>query len=477
LILTLNKILTEYIRHRQKVITRRTQFDLEAAKNRAHILEGLKIALDNLDAVIETIKKSKDVDTARSNLMIRFKLTEIQANAILDMQLRRLAALERKKIEDEYKEVLKTISLLEDLLDSPKKILKEIERELTALKDKYGDSRRTRVYPNPIGEFAEEDLIPSEEVIVTVTESGYIKRSPISTFRSQGRGGKGVSGVKMKEEDTVSDIFSANTHDSLMFFTNTGRVFQIKVYELPEGSRYAKGAAVINLINLESGESITSILAVPKKDTTGSGFLFMATKGGMVKKTSIKEFEHIRKNGMIAIRLSKGDELTWVKLTSGKDNIILVTKNAMSIKFSEKDVRPMGRPTSGVIGIRLKSGDILITMDKAIENNQLVVVTQKGLGKRSKIADWPLQGRSGLGVRAAELTSRSGKLVAAQVIGKEDRHLIITSKMGQVIKLPMKDVSILTRQTQGVILIRLSDKKDVVAAASSLKPERESGKK
>lgn len=477
LILTLKKILTEYIRHRQKVITRRTQFDLEAAKNRAHILEGLKIALDNLDAVIETIKKSKDVDTARSNLMRRFKLTEIQANAILDMQLRRLAALERKKIEDEYKEVLKTISLLEDLLDSPKKILKVLEQELTTLKDKYGDSRRTRVYPNPIGEFAEEDLIPSEEVIVTVTESGYIKRSPISTFRSQGRGGKGVSGVKMKEEDTVSDIFSANTHDSLMFFTNTGRVFQIKVYELPEGSRYAKGAAVINLINLESGESITSILAVPKKDTTGSGFLFMATKGGMVKKTSIKEFEHIRKNGMIAIRLSKGDELTWVKLTSGKDNIILVTKNAMSIKFSEKDVRPMGRPTSGVIGMRLKSGDVLITMDKAIENNELVVVTQKGLGKRSKIADWPLQSRSGLGVRAAEITSRSGKLVAAQVIGKEDKHLIITSKMGQVIKLPMKDVSILTRQTQGVILIRLSDKKDVVAAASSLKPERESGKK
>ena len=476
LTLTLKQVLTEYIRHRQNVVTRRTQFELNAARNRIHILEGLKIALDNLDAVIETIKKSKDADEARSNLVRRFKLTEIQATAILDMQLRRLAALERKKIEDEYQEILKTISYLEDLLASPKKILKVIEQELSAIKEKYGDDRRTRVYPNPIGEFAEEDLIPAESVIVTVTESGYIKRSPVSTFRSQARGGKGVSGVTMKEEDTVSDIFSANTHDSLMFFTNTGNVFQIKVYEVPEGSRYSKGAAIINLINLEQGERITSILNISKKEGAGAGFLLMATKKGIVKKTNIKEFAHIRKSGMIAIKLGSEDELSWVKLTSGKDNIILVTKKGMSIKFSEKDVRPMGRPTSGVIGIRLKSEDSVITMDKAIPADELVVVTEKGFGKRSKISDWPLQGRSGFGVKAAEITERNGRLVAAQVVGKGDQHFLITSKKGQVIKLPVKDVPTLTRQTQGVILIRFSDKNDEVAAVSSIERERKAQK-
>ncbi|MEX0621589.1 MAG: DNA gyrase subunit A [Candidatus Woykebacteria bacterium] len=472
LTLTLKQVLTEYIRHRQQIVTRRTQFELDAAKNRAHILEGLKIALDHLDAVIETIRKSKDADTARINLMKRFKFTEIQATAILDMQLRRLAALERQKIEDEYKEILKTIGYLEDLLSSPKKILAVIEKELLDLKEKYGDERRTRVYAQPVGDFSEEDLIPSEQVIVTITKGGYIKRSPMSAFRTQGRGGKGVSGVSMKEEDTVADIFSANTHDSLMFFTNKGRVFQIKVYELPEGSRYSKGAAIVNLINLEQSEAVTSILAITKNAKAGSAYLFMATRGGIVKKTSVKDFEHIRKSGMIAIRLNSGDELAWVKLTNGSDEILMVTKAGMSIRFSEKNVRPMGRATAGVMGIRLKSHDIIITMDKSVKGGELVVVTERGFGKRSKIKDWPVQNRAGIGVKAAELTTRNGNLVAAKVINQKDQQLILTSKKGQVIKLPIKDIPVLTRQTQGVILIRFSDKADLVAAASSIQKEQ-----
>ncbi len=472
LTLTLKQILTEYIRHRQTVVTRRTQFELDAAKFRAHILEGLKIALDHLDAVIDTIRKSKDADVAKANLMKKFKLSELQATAILDMQLRRLAALERQKVEDEYKEVKKTIAYLEGLLASPKKILGVVQKELEEIKEKYGDARRTRVYPNPVGDFSEEDLIPAEQVIVTVTESGYVKRSPFTTFRTQARGGKGVSGVTMKEEDTVANIFSANTHDSLMFFTDRGRVFQIKVFELPEGSRYAKGAAIVNLINLEQGETVTSILSVPKKVKKNSGFLFMATKNGVVKKTAIGEFEHIRKSGMISIRLNTGDKLAWVKLTNGNDEIIMVTKKGMSIKFSEKDVRAMGRPTSGVRGIRLKTGDQVITMDKVATKGELVVITQKGFGKKSKLGDWPKQTRAGLGVKAAEVTSRNGEIVAAKVIDKEDKQFIITSKKGQVIRLPIKDIPVLTRQTQGVILIRFSDKSDIVAAASSLKNQK-----
>ncbi|MDP2720741.1 MAG: DNA gyrase subunit A [bacterium] len=477
LTLTLKQILTEYIRHRQAVVTKRTQFELDAAQKRAHILEGLKIALDHLDAVIDTIKKSKDADTAKTNLMTRFKLTEIQAVAILDMQLRRLAALERKKIEDEYKEVVKTIAYLEALLASPKKILGVIEKELMGVKEKYGDARRTRVYANPIGEFSEEDLIPAEQVVVTTTTSGYIKRSPITTFRSQARGGKGVSGVSMKEEDTVADIFTANTHDSLMIFTNLGRVFQIKVYELPEGSRYSKGAAIVNLIELEQNETITSILPASKQAKNSQNFLFMATKRGLVKKTALEEFEHIRKSGLIAIKLAAGDELSWVNLTNGRDNMIMVTRNGMSIKFSEKDVRPMGRPAAGVLGIRLKTGDNVITTSKVTDGGELVVVTENGLGKKSKLTDWPKQGRAGYGVKAAEVTARNGKLVSAQVIGKEDKHLIITSKLGQVIRLPIKDVPPLTRQTQGVILIRFSNKDDSVAAVSSIKQESDQDKK
>ena len=472
--LTLKQILTEYIRHRQDVVTRRSKFELDTAKKRAHILEGLKIALDHLDAVITTIRQSRDADVARRNLMKKFKLTEIQATAILDMQLRRLAALERKNIEDEYKEILKKIAHLEALLASPKKILAVIDKELQNLKEKYGDERRTRVYRQGVGDFSEEDLIPSEEVIVTVTKEGYIKRSPTSTFRTQARGGRGVSGLTMKEEDSVANLFSANTHDSIMFFSNKGKVYQLKVYDLPEGSRYAKGQAVVNLIEIEQGESVTSIINVPKSIKTG--YLFMATKKGIVKKTALADFANIRRSGIISINLQSGDELSWVTLTSGKDNIIMVTKNGLSIYFSENNVRKMGRPTAGVVGIRLKAGDELINMAKASKENKLLVVTEKGLGKKSNLADWPIQKRAGSGVKAADVTTRTGKIMAALVLSSEDKDFIVTSKMGQVIKSPLKGVPVLTRQTQGVILIRLAKKEDTVAAVTSTLKEPQSEK-
>ncbi len=468
-ILNLKQILTEYIRHRQDVVTKRTQFELDQAKARAHILEGLKIALDHLDEVIKTIRESADADTAKTNLMTRFKLSDIQSQAILDMQLRRLAALERKKIEDEYIEVMKTIAYLEDLLASPKKILAVIETELKELKSKYGDERRTRVYKQAIGDFSEEDLIPAENVIVTVTETGYIKRSPTDTFRTQLRGGKGVTGATLKEEDSISQLYLANTHDNMMFFTNKGRVFQIKVYELPEGSRQAKGQAIINLINIEQGELVTSMFNVPK--STKSGFIFMATKKGIVKKTALEGFANIRRSGIIAINLNSGDSLQFVTLTSGDEHIIMATKKGQSIRFHEKNVRAMGRATAGVMGIRLGKDDEIICASKAPEKGEFLIVTEKGFGKKSKITDWPLQGRAGSGVKAAEVTARNGKVMAAKVIEQDDQDILITSKGGQVIKLPIKDVPLLTRQTQGVILIRLANSSDVVSAVTTFKKE------
>lgn len=467
--LTLKQILTEYIRHRQDVVTKRTQFELDQARARAHILEGLKIALDHLDEVIKTIRQSSDADNAKINLMTRFKLSEIQSQAILDMQLRRLAALERKKIEDEYKEVLKNIDYLEDLLAHPKKILAVIEVELKELKEKYGDDRRTRVYKQAIGDFSEEDLIPSENVIVTVTETGYIKRSPIDTFRTQQRGGKGVTGATLKDEDGISALYLANTHDNMMFFTNKGSVFQIKVYELPEGSRISKGQAIINLINIEQGELVTSMFNVPK--SVKSGFVFMGTKKGVVKKTNLLEFANIRRSGIIAINLSSGDSLNFVNLTSGKDSIIMATRKGQSIRYSENDVRSMGRATAGVMGIRLGKDDEVICADIAPNEGELLVVTENGLGKKSKISDWPMQKRSGSGVKAADVTARTGKVMAARVLSKEDQDVIITSKGGQVIKLPLKDIPLLTRQTQGVILIRLAKKDDSVAAVTTIRKE------
>ena len=468
--LTLKMILEQFVKHRQNVIRRRSQFELDEAKKRAHILEGLKIAVDNIDAVIETIKKSKDTQDAKVNLMQKFKLTEIQSLAILDMQLKRLAALERQKIEDELTMVREEIAYLEDLLAHPAKILTVAKSELAKLKERFGDVRRTKVYKHKIGEFSEEDLIANEPTIATITSGGYVKRQDIGSFRTQRRGGKGISGITTKEEDTVAQLIAAYTHDNLLFFTDRGRVFALKVWELPESSRISKGVAIVNLLELQPEEKVLSILRVKKQaDNNGenSNFVIMATKNGTVKKTQISQYEAIRRSGIIAIKLTSGDNLRWAKLSSGQDLVFLVSKKGLSIKFSEKDVRPMARDTMGVRGIKLKNGDELIGMDvidKEDEKADLLVITERGIGKKSTIGAWPLQLRGGVGVKAASLAEKTGDIVAAQILTKEDEALILTSKKGQVMRTTLRSVPRLTRDTQGVIIMRLSGDDRVAAS-------------
>ena len=475
--LTLKMILEEFIKHRKNVITRRSKFELEEAKKRAHILEGLKIAVDNIDAVIETIKKSKDQIDAKENLMRKFKLSEVQALAILDMQLKRLAALERQKIEEELKMVMEEIAYLKDLLAHPEKILTVAKGELAKLRERFGDERRTKVYKQKIGEFSEEDLIPNEPAIVTITVGGYVKRQDIGTFRTQRRGGKGVSGITTKEEDIVANLFAAHTHDNLLFFTNRGRVFQLKVYELPETSRIAKGQAIVNLLELGPEEKILSILPVKKQKEDGQkpAFVVMATRKGVIKKTAISQYEAIRRSGIIAIKLSPGDQLSWAKLTIGSDNIILVSKKGMSIKFSEKDVRPMARDTMGVRGIKIKPEDELICMDVIApgdEKTEILVITERGIGKKTLVSAWPMQLRGGVGVKAASLTDKTGLMVTAKVLTRDDESLILTSQRGQVIRTTIRSVPRLTRDTQGVIIMRLSGA-DKVAAATVIAKKKE----
>ncbi len=463
-LLTLKRILEEFIYHRQTIVRKRTEFDLAEAKAREHILEGLKIAVDNIDEVIATIRKSKDSDEAKTNLMTKFKLTEIQSVAILDMQLRRLAALERQKIEDELKMVRETIAFLEDLLAHPEKILKVIKDELEKIKEKYGDDRRTRVYKQKIGEFSEEDLVPNETTIATITAGGYIKRQAPHSFRTQQRGGKGVMGISTKETDAVSHIFYTQTHDNILFFTDKGRVFQVKVWEIPETQRVAKGQAVVNLINVEQGEKITAVLTTRLKDETAK-FFFMCTKKGTVKKTSIAEYANIRKNGLVAIKLDSGDELGWVAPTSGADDLIIVSKAGKSIRISETQVKPTHRDTSGVRGIRLGSDDEVVSLNN-IKNNEdeLLIIMENGLGKKTKFSGWSRQGRGGQGVKAAQVTSKTGLIVTAQAIDKSTDTLVLTSNKGQLIKMDLKQVPTLQRQTQGVILMRVRPGETVAAA-------------
>lgn len=477
--LNLKQILIEFVKHRQQVVIKRSIFEFEAAKRRAHILEGLKIALDNLDAVIATIKKSATVDTARINLMKKFKLSEIQANAILEMRLRRLAALERKKIEDEYIKIGKQIEHLTTLLKTPKKVLTVIKNELVELKKDYGDKRRTKVYSQPLGEFREEDLVPKEKCLVILTKSGYIKRSPVGTYRSQRRGGKGVTGMATKQTDEISRFFTTNTHDNILFFTNKGRVFATKVWDIPEGLRQARGSAVINLINIGQEETIQSVLATASEQK--KHYLLMATKKGVVKKTNIKKFANIRSSGLIAIKLDKQDELCWIKQTTGQDHVLLVTRQGKSIRFKEANVRPMGRDTRGVRGIKLKKDDYVVTMEvfptrQARPKDRrrkffrdILAVMENGLGKRTKLARYPLQKRGGIGVKVANVTPKSGKVVASQLVNHEIKQIILTSKKAQIIKLPLKNIPRLGRDTQGVILMRFSKPADKVAAVTCLK--------
>ncbi|HTK04537.1 MAG TPA: DNA gyrase subunit A [Candidatus Eisenbacteria bacterium] len=470
-VLNLKSALEQFVDHRKDVVRKRTEFDLGKAKDRAHVLEGLKIALDNLDAVIKTIRASADKDEAKLNLIKKFKLSEIQAQAILDMRLQQLANLERKKIEDEYKEKLALIKELETILRSPKRILGIIQTETKALKDKYGNERRTQIVAHGIKDFSAEDLIPNEPTIVLITADGYIKRLPPDTFRTQERGGKGVAGVKTKEEDAVEHMFSTNTHADLLFFTSKGRVFQLKAYDVPPGSRTSKGQALVNFLQLAPGEKVSAVLSTG--DLEDLKFLMMATRAGNVKKTAIEDFTAVRKSGLIAIKLKTDDVLEWVKPTSGKDELFIVTAEGQSIRFAEKDVRPMGRTAAGVRGIRLKNRDRVVGMDIVKPDDgkksgfELLVVTENGFGKRSGLEHYKTQGRGGSGIKTAHVTEKTGKIVMAIVMNaKEERDLLAVSDKGQVIRLPLQSISVLGRDTQGVRIMRFKEEKDGIASVT-----------
>ena len=457
-VLNLKAILEEYIAHRKIVITRRTKFDLEKAKDRAHILEGLKIALDHIDAVIETIKKSATKEIAHANLMKKFKLSEKQATAILEMRLQTLAGLERQKIEDELKEKLKLIAELEAILKSEKKILSIVKDELAKIKEKYGDERKTRVIKSGVGEFKQEDLVPNDEAIITISESGYIKRMNPSVYKVQKRGGKGVIGATTKEGDVIQKVLAVMAHDNMLFFTNTGKVFQTKAYEIPESSRTAKGQSIVNFLTLAQEEAITAVIAFNKDDNYK--YLFMATEMGTVKKTKLEEFENVRRSGLITIKLEKGDALRWVDATTGTDEVVISTSNGQAIRFREADVRPMGRNAAGVRGIKLKKEDKVIGMDVMFKNqkgNQILIISENGFGKRTDFKFYKIQKRGGSGIKTASVTSKTGKLVGATVVNLdilETADLILTSEKGQIIRIPLSSVSVLGRATQGVRVMR-----------------------
>jgi len=476
-LLNLKQILMEYTAHRQGVVVRRSQFELKTAQDRAHILEGLLIALSNIDEVIETIKKSPDSETAKTNLMSKFGLSEIQSIAILDMQLRKLAALERQKIEAEYQELKKQIDRLIVVLKDPKTVLQLIKEEVTKLAIDYPEKRRTKIVANAPGTFSEEDLIPSEETIVALTKSGYIKRMPLDTFRSQKRGGKGVAGMTVKETDEIHLLTNANTHDRLLVFTSKGKVFSLKVWELPEGSRTSKGQAIINLINIETDETIQSLLTMSAQVTKGE-FLFFTTKAGVVKRTAMSKYENIKSNGLIAIKLNSGDSLVWVNKTSGTDHISLVSRDGKSIRFKEADVRPTDRDTMGVRGILLKGEDFIISMESFPPEGQVsidkrvkffrdyLIVTEHGMGKRTPLEEYPVQNRSGQGLKVSETTDKTGKVAGALLVDQTSEMLLITTSQGQAIKLPVKNIPRLGRATQGVILMRFAKEGDSVAAVT-----------
>lgn len=467
-ILNLKSILEHYIVHRNNVVTRRMQFDLAKAKERAHILEGLKKALDHIDRVINTIKKSATREVAHKNLMKKFKFTGVQTNAILEMKLQTLAGLERKKIEDELKEKKKLIAELETLLKSKKKILEVIKKELLEIKEKYGDDRKTKVVKSGIGEFKQEDLIANEEAIITLSEDGYIKRMNPSVYRVQRRGGKGVMGAVTKEGDVIEQVASVMTHDNLMFFTNTGKVYQTQAYEIPESSRTAKGQAIVNFLQLSSNEKITEMIAYNKDDNYK--FLFMTTEKGIIKKTKIDDFDNVRRSGLIAIKLTKDDTLGWVKPTTGTDEIIITTSQGQAVHFLESDARAIGRNAAGVRGIRLKKEDYVVGMDAVIKEqkgNQLLIITENGFGKRTDLKAYKIQKRGGSGIKTANVTAKTGRLVGANIINTDEAEgdIIVTSAKGQIIRIPLKSISILGRATQGVRVMKPASGDKVSASA------------
>ena len=463
-ILNLEMVLRYYLSHRKTVVRRRTEFELQKAKDRAHILEGLRIALDQIDEVISTIRGSDTQDEARKNLISKFKLSEIQANAILAMQLRTLAGLERKKIEDEYEELQKLIKKLEEILSDESNILKVIREELEDVKEKYGDKRRTQIIKRAIGNFKDEDLIPDEEVVITLTKGNYIKRIVASEYRAQGRGGKGKIGMATKEEDVVEHVVQARTHDTILFFTTLGRVFKLKVYEIPPAGRTAKGQSIVNVLSLSPEEKVTSLVSVKKDDS--SKYLFMTTKNGTVKKTALLDFANIRQSGIVAIKLDAGDELSWVKKTAGEDNIIISTSMAQAIRFKESDARSMGRATRGVRGIRLRKDDTVVGMDVISGEDQLMlVIMQNGYGKITKSNQFSSHNRGGVGIKAGVVTAKTGRAVDVRIISSREDDVLIISKQGQVIRLKLSAIPVIGRSTQGVRIMRMAAGDEIASIA------------
>lgn len=463
-LLSLKRALQVFIEHRQTVITRRSQFQLEKARARAHILEGLMIALANLDAVIQTIRQSPDVDTARQRLMERFALSEVQANAILDMQLRRLAALERQKIEDEQRQTLERIAYLEDLLAHPKKILETIKADLNEIAETYGDERRTRIAREAKEDFNEEDLVADESVLISITQRGYIKRLAARAFRIQGRGGRGVTGHATREEDEVVYLFPARTLDTILFFSDHGKVYSEKAYQIPDADRAGKGIPLVNVLNLSPGETITAAVAVP--DFSAVKYCVMATRLGRVKRVELVEFSTVRPSGLIAINLTEDDELGWVRLTNGNDELILVTEQGKAVRFSESEVRPMGRVAAGVTGIKLSRNDRVASLEVVEPGGDLLVVTTKGYGKRTPLKEYPLKSRATAGVVTINVDAlyKIGKIAAARVVQEADELTIISSN-GQVLRTKVAEIKQAGRATRGVSIINLQADDSVASLA------------
>ena len=461
-LLNLKQVLEYYIEHREDVVRRRSLWELRRARDRAHILEGLRIAIQFLDEIIALIRSSKNAEEARKEMMRRFGLTQIQADAILAMQLRQLTALERERVEEEFCGLLQRIAFFEDLLSSNEKIRNVIKTELRAIRDKYGDDRRTRIVAMEAEEIGDEDLIPEEETILTITRDGYIKRVPIDTYRSQRRGGRGIIGANTKEEDTVEKLFVATTHDYILFFSNRGRVYRLKAYEVPQTSRQAMGVAIINLINIEPGEIITATVPTRDLKSEEKRYLVMATVQGEVKRIDMAAFQNIRTNGLRAFDLEENDELRWVEITEGDNEIVLVTHNGMSIRFSENDVRSSGRAAGGVRGIMLAAGDRVVGMGIVRPRAELLVATERGHGKRTVLEQYRGQKRGGKGLRTMNITAKTGKIVSTQVVLPEDRVLMI-SRNGIIIRFRVNEVRSIGRSTQGVRLMNLGSSDELAS--------------
>lgn len=475
-VLGLKEVLEYFVAHRREVVRRRTEFELRKAKERMHILEGLKKALDHIDEVIAVIKKSKNKEEAHRNLVAKFKFSDIQAAAILEMRLQTLSGLERKKIEDELEEKRKLIQELEAILASEELLKGVIKKEFVEVKAKFADARRTKVMARGIKDFSAEDLIPQEETLIVVTHSGYIKRTSPKQYRTQHRGGRGVMGAGMKEDDSISHLFLTNTHADILFFTSLGRVFQLKAHELPEFSRSAKGQALVNFLNLSPNEKVTAIISLMDAANL-KNFLFI-TKNGVIKKTEKEAFDNVRRSGLIAIRLRAGDELSWVRGSSSQDEIILVSASGQAIKFKEKEIRPMGRSASGIRGMRLKSDDYIVGISSSgVEDKDKLMlnISANGLGKFSALSGYRIQGRGGSGIKTMKINKKTGLLVLAQVVDREEREkkdLIATSREGQVIRTPLKKIPIISRNTQGVKIIKLKDG-DSVSSGDIIDTEKE----